>query len=291
MTDATPNAPIEGQAQGQGEAVQTTKQATENKAWYEGHSLADEDVGYIQNKNWKSPADVVTSYKNLEKFHGVPAEQLLKLPKDMSDPAALGEIYNRLGRPESPDKYDYKAPEGVQLDEGRMTWAKEVAHKMGLNKQQFAELTNATLAFEGEAIKSYQADLVRKHQAEELELKKEWGSAFEERKILGQRAVRAFADGTPEEKEAILGKIEDAIGTAAVYKLFAKIGESIGDDKIISTTGDTPFGYTPQQALADKKALMAELSDPANKARMDLYNKGQGKDYEKMQQLIKLSMG
>lgn len=286
MTDATPNAPAgdAGQAQGQGDNAQP-------KAWYEGHSLADEDVGYIQNKNWKSPADLVNSYKNLEKFHGVPAEQLIKLPKDMNDPVALGDVYTRLGRPESPDKYDYQAPEGVSVDETRMTWAKDVAHKMGLNKQQFKALTDATIAYEGDIMKSWEAEKTRANEAELVALKQEWGSGFQEREVLGQRAVRAFVDGTQEQKTEVLSKIEDAIGTAKMLKLFANIGMKMGEDKIISTTGDTPFGYTPQQAASDKKALMIELADPTNKSRADLYNKGQGKDYEKMQQILKIMSG
>lgn len=286
MTDATPNAPAEGQAQGQGEGQQTA-----DKAWYDGLGFKDEDVGYIQNKAWKAPGDVVNAYKNLEKFHGVPAEQIIKLPKDFADEKAMGDVYNRLGRPESADKYDYTAPEGVQVSEERMKWAKETAHKLGLNKSQFAALTNATLEYEGGLIKGMENELALKSETQMNDLKKEWGAAFDERKVLGQRAVRTFLPGDGEAKEAMLGAIEGAIGSAAMLKLFANIGERLGEDQIISSNGDRPFGYTPQQAMADKQSLMAELSDPANRSRLDAYNNGAGKDYDKMQQLLKIIAG
>ena len=46
-----------------------------------------------------------------------------------------------------------------------------------------------------------------------------------------------------------------------------------------------PFGYTPEQAKADRAALMSELS--ASPERLKNYNQGIGPDYDKMQRILK----
>lgn len=300
MTDQAPAAPADaGQAQpGQGSDAAAgnpnpgAQPAGDAKPWYDGHNLAPEDVGYIQNKKWNSPADVLTSYKNLEKFHGVPADQLLKLPKDEKDQAAWDALYTRLGRPEKPEGYEFKAPEGVKLDDARMSWVNGVAHKIGLSKAQHAALVNETLTYEGRLISEAQK-AVETQQAAELEaVKKEWGAGFEERSELGRRAARAFLPGTAEEKQAFMNAMEMSIGTGAMLKLFANIGEKLGEDKIhAGDDGGRPFGYTKEQALSDIKGLMTELRDPSNKERLTAYNQGKGKDYEKMQHLNKIAYG
>lgn len=290
MTEQAPSAPAEaGQAQGQGAPPAS---GNNDKPWYDGLGLKDEDVGYIQNKKWSSPVDVITGYKNLEKFHGVPADQLIKLPKDFADEKAMGEVYNRLGRPENKDGYEFKAPEGIKLDEDRMNWAKEVSHKIGLNKAQHAALIQATLEYEGGLMSEAEKEIQR-ITGEQLEgLKKEWGDAFPEREALGKRAVKAFLPGDADQKAALMNSIESAIGTAAMLKLFANIGEKMGEDKIHSSNdGDRPFGYTPQQAKADIESLMNELKDPNNRDRLNAYNQGKGKDYDNMVRLQKIAYG
>ena len=286
MTEAAPAAPADaGQANGQG-----TDNAQSGN-WYDGHGFKDEDIGYVQNKAWKNPLEVVNAYKNLEKFHGVPADQLIKLPKDLSDEKAMGEIYSRLGRPEKPEAYEFKAPEGVRLDDDRMNWAKGVSHKLGLSKAQHASLVQATLEYEGGVISESEKKFKQISEEQLVGLKKEWGNAFAEREALGKRAVRAFLPGDQEHKAALMNAIEGAIGTAPMLKLFANIGEKMGEDKIHEGDGDRPFGYTPQQAQADKANLMAELSRPENKSRLDEYNNGKGKDYEEMQRLLRIISG
>lgn len=297
MTDQAPAAPANaGQAdagQGAQPNTQAATAATETaKPWYDGHNLAPEDVGYIQNKKWSNPADLLTSYKNLEKFHGVPAEQLLKLPKDTQDQAAWDAIYSRLGRPEKADGYEFKAPDGVKVDDSRMGWVQGVAHKLGLNKSQFSALVNETLTYEGGLIADMQKE-VQTRQAQELDaVKQEWGAGFDERAELGRRAARAFLPGNAEQKAAFMNAMETSIGTGAMLKLFANIGAKMGEDKIHQgDEGSRPFGYTKEQALSDIQNLMTELKDPANRERLNSYNQAKGKDYEKMQALQKHAYG
>lgn len=281
MTDEAPI--VEGQAQApeaQGQAQQ--------QAWYEGHEFEAEDVGFIQNKGWDSPVKAIKAYQNLEKFHGVPADQLIKLPKDFNEEGALDPIYTKLGRPESPDKYDIKLPEGIQVDDNRLNLAKEVGHKIGLNNKQIQALAEFDASYQQEAMANHEKAVAQKQEQELTGLQKEWGTHFEERAELGRRFVR---NNLPEgiDKEATLSAIEQAIGTAATLKLFANAGEKSREDSVPDSSGDRPFGYTREQALADKKALMDELQ--GDKTRLSNYNSGKGADIEKMKKLNAIIAG
>lgn len=279
MTD---EAPV---AEGQAEAPEAQGQATQ---WYEGHEFAEEDIGFIQNKGWDSPVKAIKAYQNLEKFHGVPADQLIKLPKDFSDPESLNPIYDKLGRPESPDKYEINLPEGVQVDDNRLNLAKEVGHKIGLNNQQIQALAEFDATYQQQAIESHQKEVAAKQEAEVKALEKEWGNHFEERAELGRRFVR---NNLPEgmDKEQTLNAIEQAIGTAATLKLFANAGDKFKEDGVPDSSGDRPFGYTSEQAKADKRALMAELQ--GDKQRLATYNTGKGSDFEKMKKINAIIAG
>ena len=132
-------------------------------------------------------------------------------------------------------------------------------------------------------------EAIEQQQTAELEaLQKEWGGAFEERAELGRRFVR---NNMPEgiDKEETLNKIEQAIGTANMLKLFGNAGAKFTEDKVPTSEGDRPFGYSPEQAKADKAALMSELNgDPE---RLKVYNQGKGPDYDKMQRILKVISG
>jgi hypothetical protein len=207
---------------------------------------------------------------------------LVKLPKD-GEP--WDEVYNKLGRPESPDKYSWETPENFSLDGGRYDMYKQVAHEAGISQAQFEKLASADAEYWTNTLEEQNKEIQRQQAAEEAALKKEWGSAFEERVEIGRRFI---AKNLPSDvdKGEILNKIETAIGTANMYKLFANSGAASAEDKIPSADGARPFGYSPEQAKADRKELMSLLSsDPQ---RLANYNKGVGPDVDKMKSLNKI---
>lgn len=282
MTDIDNTPPAQGQGGTEGGQTQ--------QAWYEPFGFQPEDVGYIQNKKWDNPAKLLTSYKELEKFHGVPADQILKLPKDQSDAEGWNKVYSRLGRPETPEAYgEVKLPDGVkvQLDPNRVKWADSVVHKLGLTKAQRDTLIAETAMYESSTFENYSKDMQIKQEAELASLQKEWGSAYQEREELGKRAVRQFIPGDEATKGALLDKIESALGTATMLKLFSNIGEQMLEDKTpMGDTKERPFGSTPEMAMAEKQKLMNEIM--VDKARLATYNLGKGPDFEKMQNLLNI---
>ena len=102
--------------------------------------LEELDRGYAQNKGWKAPADVLKSYREFEKFKGVPQERLLALPDKEDDAEGWAKVHARLGRPEKPEDY--------ALDTGNPEHSAMIAkvmHESGISKAAAAKIVQADL--------------------------------------------------------------------------------------------------------------------------------------------------
>ena len=84
-------------------AASTSGQAQTPTDWTTG--LSDDLKGFVQNKGFKAPTDILESYRGLEKAMGAKAEHLIKLPENMDSPEGRA-IWERLGAPK--DAKDYK---------------------------------------------------------------------------------------------------------------------------------------------------------------------------------------
>lgn len=268
------------EATGQAE-VKTEQPSQETSQWYEA---ADDSLkGYIQNKGWDDPIKAVTSYQELEKFRGASEDQLLVLPKDPEEEGAFDKIYDKLGRPEAPDKYAVELPEGIPVDKERVTGAQEIAHKIGLNQAQFDALAKFDAEYQAHAMSAYNDERAKAQEIEYQQLQEEWGANAAEREELARRGLKAMLPKDMD-KEVVTAQIEEAIGTAATLKLFANVGDKLGREHTIHDgEGAKPFGYTKEQAKYDKETLMKEIQGDSQ--RLANYNQNKGADVEKLRKL------
>lgn len=276
MTESPENlAPETGQATENGQGSETGQ--TNN--WYE--KFEGEDLGYIQSKGWNQDDGInkmFESYKNLEKLKGAPADKLIKLP-DGED--GWDEVYQRLGKPETKDGYQFEPSEEMKLDGERMDWFKDAAYDLNLTKQQHENLVKGAYEYESKVLQQREEAAELERVAKLSELKDTWGNKYDERTELAKRAYRSFVDD-----EGALDKLEDAVGNVEVIKMFAKIGESISEDKLPNIENTERLGYSKEQASYDLKELKSEVS--ANKDRLAEFNSSKGKDWAKYQRLIKV---
>lgn len=242
--------------------------------WY--GSFEPDLKGYIETKGF--PADekglsaLASSYRNLEKHFGVPAEQLLKLPKDENDKDGWGKIYERLGRPEKPEEYQLPTPEG---DDGEYAkFISTVMHDLGITKKQAQALAAKQNEFIGEMTKREVAAYQETIKTQDQALKSEWGPGYDKRV---QIAKGAFAElGL---KPEVVDAMEKAIGFAETMKFFHTIGSKIGEDKFVSAEGSPGFAgaMSPAAAAARIDAIKGDpvlsakyiAGDAALKAEMD----------------------
>lgn len=190
------------------------------------------------------------NYVHAQKLVG--AEKLV-VPGPTATPEELAAFYTKLGRPEKPDGYVPKLPEGLtedKLDKARLdTWRKEM-HEAGIPKVAAERLLSKYLADEQTAIKAAQEQQAKALEQNELSIKQEFGVKFDEKVNYARWAVKEFgSDG--------LLQMLDQTGLGShpeVVKLFAKIGESLSEDKARGT-GVKTFGSSPEQAQADLNAF------------------------------------
>lgn len=260
-----------------GTATPAPETVTPSADWSSGFS--DDLKGYVQNKGFKDPAAVVDSYRNLEKLVGV-KDKLLQVPDNLGDEKAMESVWNKLGRPEKPEGYGFKAAEG---EEKFTKWASETFHKLGLNSNQ----AKALMESYGQMSQAEQAEIQNgiKANNEKMasELKTKWGAAHDQNLKIASTAAQQFGIDAD-----TLTKIEGAMGFAKTMDLLHTIGSKIGEATFEGGDGAKGgFGkvLTPSQAQTKLSELMT------NEDWSKKYLNGGAQEKAEMENLLKMQAG
>jgi hypothetical protein len=208
--------------------------------WYD--ALPEDTRGLIQNKGWKDPVDVINSYSNLEKLLGADkAGRGLVLPKDDADAGEWGKVYDRLGRPTSPDGYKLPVPEGDTGEFAKVAAGK--FHELGLTAKQAEALAGWYNEQSAGIVQQSAAQLAQQSEADMASLEQEWGQSYDANIEASRRAVREFGFNEQE-----LDAIERGLGTANMMKKFADIGKRLGESQFVEGKNNGNFGMSPEAA-------------------------------------------
>lgn len=193
-----------------------SQEAQQQAPWYD--TFPDEVKGTVLNKKWTSPEEAVKAYTNLEQFMGAEKSGNGVIIPKADDADAWGKVYDRLGRPETPDKYE--------LPEGNLAAAMAPAlHEAGLNKAQAQKLSAAYEA----AQKQHAEAETQKYSLElaeaEASLKKEWSKDYKTNMETAKKAAAAFGlDG----KSA--AQLAEAVGgNANLARFMHNVGVKMGE--------------------------------------------------------------
>jgi hypothetical protein len=211
-------------------------------------------------KDIKDPATLAKSYRHAASMVGLDKSLVLRLPAS-EDAPEWAEVHARLGRPETPDKYEF--PElPAQLLDGVEPAAREAFHKAGLTGKQGRAVMEL---YAGQVQAAETARLERAAQLEEAvetDLRREWGEAFDDQLHLANRAI-AQAGGAPLGK--LLQETRMPDGTRMgnhplLIKAFAELGKRTAEPNTLkggsSGGGEAPL--TPEQAEAELKELRGD---------------------------------
>jgi len=262
--EGTPTPPAEGQpppaqapnqpppAQAPSALVDADGNFVEN--WWE--RLPSEDLKAAPSlQNFKTMEGLAKSYLSAQRMLGNSPHAVI-VPDDNSTDEERAEFYEKVGRPETPEGYEFKPPEG--LEEKGLNWNEEMAkgfankaHELGLSKKQAEGLMDWHSALTLESFQSADEQLAQERQAAESQLKKEWGNAYQANVDLANRIVQKF---DPEQKliEAGLGNNPELV------RLFASIGKAISEDKLIAEQAT----HTPAAAMQQVNAIMGDMNHP-----------------------------
>ena len=187
---------------------------------------------------------------NIEKFTEIDAlaksyinavsmigQDKVPVPNQNSTEDQWNEVYSKLGRPESPDKYKLEVnSDVVPLDESSVKSFAENAHKLGLNnKQAQGILEYYKNSMEGSAQQA-QIDTETYQAQAEQELRKEWGRSFDEN--IKKAGAIAKANMDAEILDLTLSDGRRLGDHPAIIKGFANIANLMSEDKMIGTGED-----------------------------------------------------
>jgi hypothetical protein len=174
------------------------------------------------------------SYVNATRMIG---QDKVAVPNNNSTDDQWNEVYDKLGRPESPDKYKLEVKsDAVPLDEGAIKSFAENAHQLGLNnKQAQGILEFYKNSIEG-SVQQNQIDMETAQAQAEQELRKEWGGNYEANIKKAGAVAKANMDANILDMQLKDGtRLGDH---PSIIKGFANIANLMSEDKLVSTESE-----------------------------------------------------
>ena len=242
--------------------------------------------------SWKEAiSEEFRSNPNIEKFTEIDAlaksyinatqmigQDKVSVPNKNSTEDQWNEVYDKLGRPESADKYslDVKS-DVVPFDDGAIKQFAENAHKLGLsNKQAQGVLEFYKNSMEGTAQQN-QVDTETSQVQAEQELRKEWGREFETNVKRAGALAKANLNSDILDLELKNGmRVGDH---PEIIKGFAKMASLMTEDKMVSDE---------DKGAASSTSIESEISTITNNTDGPYWNKNHPEHDKVVQQVYTL---
>ena len=248
----------------------TTEQPKVATSWKE--AISEE---FRQDPNIEKFTEIdalAKSYINATQMIG---KDKVAVPNKNSTDDQWNEVYDKLGRPESADKYSLNAKsEVVPIDDNAIKQFAENAHQLGLNNKQ----AQGILEFyknnmEGMAQQA-KVDTETAQAQSTQELRQEWGREFDTN--IKKAGALAKANMNPEILDMQLKDGMRLGDHPEIIKGFAKIAGMMSEDKIVSTESENVSSNTDVET---------EISDIMNNKDGPYWNKSHP-DHDKMVQQV-----
>ena len=274
--------------------VETTETTTEPTATPSNVAKSDTPVSPTTEtqpvaKTWKEAiSEEFRNDPNIEKFTEIDAlaksyinatqmigKDKVAVPNKNSTDDQWNEVYDKLGRPESAEKYSLNAKsEVVPIDDNAIKQFAENAHQLGLNNKQ----AQGILEFyknnmEGMAHQA-KVDTETAQAQSTQELRQEWGREFDTN--IKKAGALAKANMNPEILDMQLKDGMRLGDHPEIIKGFAKIAGMMSEDKIVSTESENVSSNTDVET---------EISDIMNNKDGPYWNKSHP-DHDKMVQQV-----
>jgi len=212
------------------------------------------------------PPGLVKSYIGQQTLIG---RDKIPVPPENATDEDWNEVFSRLGRPDAPEGYELKPPDGlpeqVKVSDELITEYKGVAHKLGFSPKQAQELLSWYLGANGKEIEALDNQRKEFQGQTEAALRKEWGQAYEQKVTVSANTFQHLAGQLGKEKsEQLMNLMEDTgLGDhPLLIGLFAKVAELIGED-VIAGKPAAGFGIlTPEQAKAEIAKIYGDEKHP-----------------------------
>lgn len=205
---------------------------------------------------FKKPEDFVKSYDELYRKMGSSINQ----PKEDSPQEDWDKFYNKLGRPESADKYDFQIDENTKVDDEFLGKFRSKAHELGVSQKQAKEMFNWYNKESSEVEARYTQESEDSKNRALADLKVRWGNKYDEKLTQVQRFAKDLI-GTQEGYE----KIEKYGNDPDFIELLYNVNNKYNKEEYISPTNQV---YVDKpDLLTEAKKLMGDKDYKYNEAK------------------------
>ena len=200
-------------------------------------------------QNFSNMDDFVKSYLHSQKLVGA---DKIPVPNKMATDEDWKAVYDRLGRPETPEGYKYNLPKETKLEEKTLKAFSEEAHKLGLLPNQAEGIINY---YNSIAEQSEQAVTVNEEAARaeaEVELRKEYGPAYD-LKIAQARNLATNTFGQDFLRDTKLADGSVLGNHPQVVRAFADLASKMSEDGIVQ--GEAASAMTVKEIDGEIESL------------------------------------
>ena len=239
--------------------------------------------------SWKSSiSEEFRNDPNIEKFTEIDAlaksyinatrmigQDKVAVPNKNSTEDQWNEVYSKLGRPETADKYALNIEsEVVAMDEGAIKSFAEQSHKLGLNNTQAQGILEFYKNNMESNMQRATVDTETAQAQAETELRAEWGKEFDSN--VSKASALAKANMNPEILDLQMQDGTRIGDHPEIIKGFAKIAGMLSEDKLVSTESES---------VNSIKDLQSEISAITNDTTGPYWN-NKHPDHAKMVQQV-----
>lgn len=183
------------------------------------------------------------------------------LAKPALDKLSEWEGWSELGWKDKLDDYDLKKPdglpEGYPFSDELQNDIKAAAHKAKIPLGMAQALVNEVFANEAKRFNDLEVQLAQQETNAKIEserkkaeltgqLKAHWGEQYNINRDLAQRAYQRFTN------EATREQLDQVMGSPELVKLFAEVGQVLGEERLVSTGGGNYQNAISVQAEMDR---------------------------------------
>ena len=202
-------------------------------------------------QNFQDMDGFVKSYLHSQKLVG---SDKIPIPNKYATDEDWNAVYEKLGKPKSPDGYEYNLPKEAKLDDNSLKAFSTEAHKLGLLPKQAQGIINYynDLANTSEQEANIKAEAGREEA--EKNLRKEFGSTYNNRinaakKLATSTLGNEFLNNTLLQDGSKLGD------NPAVVKAFADLAAQMSEDNLVK--GDAP-AYMSNKEITRQIAVLQQ---------------------------------
>jgi hypothetical protein len=216
--------------------------------------LPDELRGEGVFASLNNVGDLAKSYLNAAKMVGLDKNMVLPIPRDDSK-EAWDAVYAKLGRPESPDKYNLEAYKDMTTPEAIKPWAEKL-HSLGLNQRQVDGILGDFFGSAKSAQEAQANEMKARFEQWGEQIKAEYGLATE-RKL--DAAVNIVEKTLGDEGLKFIEENPQVFRDPRMVRFLVSMADKTGEGSVLLPGGQRAEGpISPADAKQQLNALQAD---------------------------------